>query len=97
MHLFDKSVGMAGSSAICAGAPPLAAGAALTAQLLKKDYVSTVFFGDGASEEGSLWETLNFSALKKLPVIFFCENNPKKAQVKRNSNEPFLVANRQKE
>lgn len=75
MHLFDKSVGMAGSSAICGGAAPIATGHALTAKFLNKDYVTTVFFGDGASEEGSLWETLNFAALKKLPVVYFLENN----------------------
>lgn len=75
MHLLDKSVGMAGSSAICGGAAPIATGHALTAKLKKQEHVTGVFFGDGASEEGSLWETLNFAALKKLPVIYFCENN----------------------
>ena len=75
MHLFDKSVGMAGSSAICGGAAPIATGHALTAKIKKLDYVTGVFFGDGASEEGSLWETLNFAALKKLPVVYFLENN----------------------
>jgi pyruvate dehydrogenase E1 component alpha subunit len=75
MHLFDKSVGMAGSSAICGGAAPIATGHALTAKLQNKDYVTSVYFGDGASEEGSLWETLNFAALKKLPVVYFLENN----------------------
>ncbi len=75
MHLFDKSVGMAGSSAICGGIVPIAAGAALTAQRQKKDSVTMVFFGDGASEEGAVWETLNFAVLRKLPIVFFCENN----------------------
>jgi len=75
MHLFDKSVGMAGSSAIVAGSIPIAAGAALSFQTLKQDNVSMVFFGDAATEEGACWEAINFSALKKLPVIFFCENN----------------------
>ena len=75
MHLLDKSVGAAGSSAIVAGAVPIATGSALSAQLLGKDEVNTVFFGDAATEEGALWESLNFAALKKLPVIYFCENN----------------------
>lgn len=75
MHLVDKSVGMAGSSAIVAGAIPITGGAALAAQLLKKDVVSMVFLGDAATEEGVCSETLNFAALKKLPMIFFCENN----------------------
>lgn len=75
MHLIDKSVGMAGTSAIVGGAIPIAAGAALAAQIQKSDRASVVFFGDAATEEGVASETLNFAALKKLPVIFFCENN----------------------
>lgn len=75
MHLLDKSVGMAGSSAIVAGAIPIAAGAALAARLARRDEVAMVFFGDAATEEGACSEALNFAALRKLPVIFFCENN----------------------
>jgi pyruvate dehydrogenase E1 component alpha subunit len=75
MHLIDKSVGMAGTSAIVGGAIPIATGAALAAQIQGLDRVSVVFFGDAATEEGVASESLNFAALKKLPVIFFCENN----------------------
>ncbi len=75
MHLLDKSVGMGGSSAIVAGAVPIATGAALSAQLRGEDYVSSVFLGDAATEEGAVWESLNFAALKKLPIVYFCENN----------------------
>jgi pyruvate dehydrogenase E1 component alpha subunit len=75
MHLIDKSVGMAGSSAIVAGAVPIATGSAFSAQMLKKDQVNVVFFGDAATEEGALWEALNFAALKALPIIYVCENN----------------------
>jgi len=75
MHLFDKSVGMPFSSAICAGPIPIATGAALKAQYKKEDKVICVFFGDGAAEEGATWESINFAVLKQLPIIFFCENN----------------------
>lgn len=75
MHLIDKSVGMAGTSAIVGGAIPIATGAALAAQMQRVDRVSVVFFGDAGTEEGVTSESLNFAALKKLPVIFFCENN----------------------
>jgi len=75
MHLLDKSVGMAGSSAIVAGIVPIATGAALTAYMRNESWVSTVFFGDAATEEGALWESLNFAALKRLPIIYVCENN----------------------
>lgn len=75
MHIGSKNVNFMGTSALVAGVIPIAAGSAL-ASLMKKDKrVSVVFFGDGATEEGVFHETLNFSALKKLPVIFICENN----------------------
>lgn len=75
MHLLDKSVGMEGSSAIVAGAIPIATGFALSLKLSQSSAVSVVFFGDAATEEGAHWESLNFSILKKLPIIFICENN----------------------
>jgi len=75
MHLLDKSVGMAGSSAIVAGAVPIATGAALSFQLKRQDRVVVAYLGDAATEEGACWEAVNFAVLKKLPVIFFCENN----------------------
>ena len=75
MHLIDKSVGMAGTSAIVGGAVPIATGAALAARMKQDDRVVVVFIGDATTEEGVTAESLNFAALKKLPVIFFCENN----------------------
>ncbi len=75
MHLIDKSVGMAGTSAIVGGALPIATGAALAGQMQGLNRVCTVFFGDAATEEGVCSESLNFAALKKLPIVFFCENN----------------------
>ena len=75
MHLIDKSVGMAGTSAIVGGAVPIATGAALAAKMKQDDRVVVVFIGDATTEEGVTAESLNFAALKKLPVIFFCENN----------------------
>jgi pyruvate dehydrogenase E1 component alpha subunit len=75
MHLASPDVGLPGSSAIVAGTIPLAVGAALAFSLQKKDSVSIAFFGDGAANEGTFYESLNFATLKKLPVIFVCENN----------------------
>ncbi len=75
MHLIDKSVGMAGTSAVVAGAIPIATGAALAAQMKDEDRVVVVFFGEAATEEGATSESLNFAALKQLPLVFFCENN----------------------
>jgi pyruvate dehydrogenase E1 component alpha subunit len=75
MHLIDKKVGMAGTSAIVGGAIPIATGAALAAQMQKTDRVSVVFLGEAGAEEGVASESLNFAAVKQLPVIYFCENN----------------------
>lgn len=75
MHVIDQEVGMMGSAPIVAGTIPLAVGAALAAQIRQDGRVAVSFFGDGACGEGILYESLNFAALKRLPVIFACENN----------------------
>lgn len=75
MHIIDKKVGMAGSSAIVGGAIPIATGFALSAQLKQEDRLSAVYFGDAAVEEGAAWESMNFAALRKLPMLYICENN----------------------
>jgi acetoin:2,6-dichlorophenolindophenol oxidoreductase subunit alpha len=75
MHLIDPKVGMLGSAPIVAGTISLALGAALAIHLRREDRVCVSFFGDGATNEGVLYESLNFAALKKLPIVFVCENN----------------------
>ena len=75
MHLASPDMGLPGSSAIVAGTIPIAIGAAMAFKIQKKDTISVVFFGDGGANEGVFYESLNFASLKKLPVIFICENN----------------------
>ena len=75
MHLIDPDVGMLGAAPIVAGTISLALGAALAASIRKDARVAVCFFGDGATGEGVLHESLNFAALKKLPIVFVCENN----------------------
>ena len=75
MHLIDPQVGMLGSAPIVAGTISLAVGAALAALIRNDGRVSVSFFGDGATGEGVLYESMNFAALKRLPIIFACENN----------------------
>lgn len=75
MHLLDLSVGFMGSSAIVGGTIPIGVGLGLSIQLRKTDQISCVFLGDGAIEEGVFYESANFAALRKLPVLFLCENN----------------------
>lgn len=75
MHLADFDVGVAGGSAIVGANTPVAAGAALGFQMQGQDRIAVAFFGDGSIQEGTFHETLNYASLKKLPVIFVCENN----------------------
>ena len=75
MHLIDIRNGMMGSAPIVAGTIPLAVGAALALKINSKKQVVVSFFGDGAAGEGILYESMNFASLKKLPIIFACENN----------------------
>ena len=75
MHLIDTSVGLLGTSSIVGGCIPIATGAALGSVLKKDNRVSVAFFGDAAVEEGVTYESINFAMLKKLPVVYICENN----------------------
>lgn len=75
MHLADPECGLLGASAIVAGGIPIAVGAALGFRLRDLPFVSIVFFGDGAFDEGVVYESMSFAALRKLPVIFVVENN----------------------
>src|SRR5204863_8229992 len=75
MHLIDTTVGMAGTCAIVGGAVPIATGAALAARIKGEDRVVMVFIGDATTEEGVMSESLNFAALKHIPIVYFCENN----------------------
>lgn len=75
MHVADMSAGMLGANGIVGAGMPIAVGSALAHQVRKTGGVGVVFFGDGALAEGVLHESLNLSALWKLPVLFVCENN----------------------
>ena len=75
MHLIDVSHGVMGMSAVVGTTIPHAAGYAYALKVRRASSVVVVFFGDGATEEGVFYETLNFAALKRLPLLFVCENN----------------------
>ena len=75
MHLTSVEHGMMGSYAIIGAHLPIACGAAWSAQYRGTDQVAVAFFGDGSVNIGAFHEALNFAAIWKLPVIFFCENN----------------------
>ena len=75
MHLIDTNVGFMGTSAIVGNSIPVGVGFGLSSKIRKSNKISCIFFGDGATEEGVYYESLNFAVLKKLPILFICENN----------------------
>src|SRR5690242_10528411 len=75
MHLIDIAARVMGASAVVGTTIPQAVGFAYALKLQRKDSVVASFFGDGAVDEGVFHESLNFAALKGLPIIFVCENN----------------------
>lgn len=75
MHLADKEHGVAVSSSIVAGNVPIATGYAMANKMSNNDNVVVSFFGDGASEEGVVYESICFAAIHNLPIIYVCENN----------------------
>jgi pyruvate dehydrogenase E1 component alpha subunit len=75
MHLIDTSHNILGASAVVGTTIPVALGYAMAMQREGKGRVVVAFFGDGATEEGVFAECLNFASLKKLPILFVCENN----------------------
>jgi TPP-dependent pyruvate/acetoin dehydrogenase alpha subunit len=75
MHIANFEGGNLGANGIVGGGLPIAVGAGISIQNRGTDQVVACFFGDGASNQGTFHESLNLSALWKLPVIFICENN----------------------
>ncbi len=75
MHLIDIEKGFIGSSAIVGNSIPIGVGAAYAKMLNKETGVVFIFLGDGAAEEGAFYESANFAAIHKLPVVFILENN----------------------
>src|SRR5262252_1271798 len=75
MHLIDVAAGVFGASAVVGTTIPHAVGYAYALRLRREDRVVLCVFGDGAVDEGVFYESLNFAALKRLPVLFACENN----------------------
>ncbi len=75
MHMIDVAAGVFGSSAVVGTTIPHAVGYAYAVKLRREPRVVASVFGDGAVDEGVFYESLNFAALKRLPLLFVCENN----------------------
>ncbi len=75
LHGGDLEHGVFGSTSMLGSSLPVAAGAALKFQIKKEPQVAVAFFGEGASSRGDVHEAMNFAGVRKLPVVFVCENN----------------------
>ncbi len=75
MHLFDPNLHFMGGYAIVGGQFPIATGLAFAARYRKEERIVACFFGDGAVNQGTFHEGLNWARLWELPVLYVCENN----------------------
>src|SRR5579864_4810767 len=75
LHVAAMEHGIFGSTSMLGSSLPVAVGAALKFQIKKEKHVAVAFFGEGASSRGDVHEAMNFAGVRKLPVIFACENN----------------------
>jgi pyruvate dehydrogenase E1 component alpha subunit len=75
MHIVDFGLGIIGTNGIVGGGIPIGTGSAWGDKQLGRDNVTATFFGDGASNQGVFFESMNLASIWKLPVLFVCENN----------------------
>ena len=88
MHIADASKGVLSANGIVGGGIPSTVGAALSCQYQKNGRIAVSFFGDGATGQGGFHESVNLSAVWKLPIIFVCENNLYAQSTSINDNSP---------
>ena len=94
MHLSAPAKGHMMSSAIVTTPIPVAIGVAFANKVRKTNAVTAVFFGDGALEGGAFWESMNFACLKKLPILFVCEDNGFAVFTDRETRHGYRSINR---
>jgi acetoin:2,6-dichlorophenolindophenol oxidoreductase subunit alpha len=94
MHLADFKVGSLGESGIVGSSIPIATGAALSSKVLGNGKVSLAFFGDGAANQGCLYEAMNLSSVWGLPIIFLCENNQYALSTPQHTVTAGIIAER---
>ncbi len=92
MHLIDIAAGVMGASAVLATAIPQAVGYSLALKMQGRSNLVVCFLGDGACEEGVFHESLSFAALRRLPLLFVCENNGLAVHSRVEARQPFRIA-----
>ena len=92
MHMFSKKKNFFGGHGIVAAQVPIGGGLAFANKYRKNKSLSFTYFGDGAANQGQVYETFNMASLWKLPVIFVIENNQYAmgTSLKRASSTPAL-------
>ena len=75
MHIADFSLNNIGATGIVGAGIPIATGAAFAIKYMRRKEIVLCFFGDGAANEGTFYESLNMASIWNLPIIFMCENN----------------------
>lgn len=91
MHLSYPEKGLILTSAIVSSTIPIAVGDAWAGMSATNKSQTVAFFGDGATEEGVFFESLNFAALKKIPILFVCEDNELAIHSMRNQRQSFDI------
>jgi pyruvate dehydrogenase E1 component alpha subunit len=89
MHLYDVARGTMGANAVVGGGLPGMVGAALAFQMRRESRVAVVFFGDGATNIGTVHESMNLAQLWHLPVVFVCENNRWSESTPQRQHQPI--------
>ncbi|UCD54962.1 MAG: thiamine pyrophosphate-dependent dehydrogenase E1 component subunit alpha [Candidatus Omnitrophota bacterium] len=89
MHLCAPDFGFMGASAIVASIIPVACGTAFANKRKNNGKIVSVFFGDGAVDEGNFWESLNVASLMKLPILFVCEDNALAVHTPRHQRQGY--------
>jgi len=91
MHIFNPQKNIKIVSAIVSSTIAPAVGNAYGNLIIKNNRITVSFFGDGATEEGVFWESLNFASLKKIPIIFICLNNKIAVDVLINERQSYKI------
>lgn len=92
MHMFSREKDFYGGHGIVAAQVPIGAGLAFSNMYKQNNNISFTYFGDGAANQGQVYETFNMASLWKLPIIFIIENNQYAmgTSISRSSSTPDL-------